>query len=109
MSLDIPQLYRCHVFSCQQDRPPGHPHGSCVQRGSRDLYEYLTARLEALGQPDIGRTATGCLGFCSAGPLMVIYPEGIWYAPRSREDIDEIVQSHLVDRKPVENLIIVPR
>jgi (2Fe-2S) ferredoxin len=109
MSLEIPQVYRCHIFGCMQDRPPGHPHGSCIQRGSRELFEYLAVRLEQAGLADVGRTATGCLGFCSAGPLMVVYPEGIWYVPRSREDVDEIVKSHFVDNKPVERLIIVPR
>jgi (2Fe-2S) ferredoxin len=39
---------------------------------------------------------------------MVVYPQGIWYAPRSEADIDEIVQSHFVDGAPVERLIIVP-
>ena len=109
MSLEIPQVYRYHVFACLQERPPGHPHGSCAQAGSRDLHEYLTARLEKLGNGEVGLTATGCLGFCPAGPLMVVYPEGIWYTPRTREDIDEIVQSHFVENKPVERMIIVPR
>lgn len=108
-SLEIPQVYRCHVFACQQERPPAHPHGSCARSGAKELYEYLTARLEQLGNAEIGRTATGCLGFCSAGPLLVVYPEGIWYTPRTREDIDEIVQSHFVESKPVERMIIVPR
>ena len=53
--------------------------------------------------------ATGCLGFCQAGPLMVVYPAGIWYRPEEPEDIDEIVQSHLVDNQPVERLAVVPR
>ena len=67
------------------------------------------ARVERLGQPDISLTPTGCLGFCSAGPLMVVYPQGIWYRPRSREDIDEIIQAHFVEGHPVERLIVVPR
>ena len=52
-------------------------------------------------------TPTGCLGFCSAGPLMVVYPEGVWYQPKTPEDIDEIVQSHFVEGKPVARLIVV--
>jgi (2Fe-2S) ferredoxin len=39
---------------------------------------------------------------------MVVYPEGVWYVPRTEEDIDEIIQSHFVDGAPVERLIIVP-
>jgi (2Fe-2S) ferredoxin len=51
--------------------------------------------------------ATGCLGFCSAGPLMVVYPEGIWYQPKTPDDIDEIFESHLRGGRPVERLIVV--
>jgi (2Fe-2S) ferredoxin len=53
--------------------------------------------------------ASGCLSFCRAGPLMVVYPEGIWYHPETPEDIDEIIQSHFVEGNPVERLIIVPQ
>ncbi|MEN2494459.1 MAG: Ferredoxin, 2Fe-2S [Hyphomicrobiaceae bacterium hypho_1] len=108
-SLEIPQVYRYHVFACQQERPPMHPRGSCGHSGAHELFEYLAARLEKLGNVEICHTATGCLGFCSAGPLMVVYPEGIWYTPRSRDDIDEIMKSHFVENKPVERMIIVPR
>ncbi len=63
--------------------------------------------VKRLGGPDISGTPTGCLGFCPAGPLMVVYPEGIWYRPRSREDVDEIVQSHFTEGARVERLIVV--
>jgi (2Fe-2S) ferredoxin len=107
--LDIPQVYKLHAFLCFQDRPPGHPRGSCGQKGAKPLWDHLMQVAERKGLREIGLTASGCLGFCSAGPLMVCYPQGIWYAPRTREDIDEIVQSHLIDGTPVERLIIVPR
>lgn len=109
MALEIPQLYKVHAFACFQERPPSHPRGSCGQKGSKPLWEHLAKKLERLGQPEIALTSTGCLGFCAAGPLMVVYPEGIWYRPQTREDIDEIVQAHFVEGAPVERLIIVPR
>jgi len=40
---------------------------------------------------------------------MVVYPEGVWYAPRTESDMDEIFQSHFLEGKPVERLIIVPQ
>jgi (2Fe-2S) ferredoxin len=40
---------------------------------------------------------------------MVVYPQGVWYTPRTEADIDEIIQSHFVEGKPVERLIIVPQ
>jgi len=109
MALDIPQVFKIHAFACFQQRPPGHPRGSCAEAGGKPLWERLGAKLEALGNPEITMTATGCLGFCRAGPLMVVYPDGVWYQPKSEADIDEIVQSHFVEGNPVERLIIVPK
>lgn len=106
---DVPQTYKRHIFLCHQQRPPQHPKGSCMNSGAKPLWERLMTKLDAYGDPEIGRTATGCLGFCSAGPIMVVYPEGVWYAPRTPEDIDEIFQTHLLDGALVERLAIVPR
>jgi (2Fe-2S) ferredoxin len=107
VSLDLPQVFRHHVFCCSQNRPPNHPKGSCAARGAQPLWERLSARIQSRGLTDIGMAATGCLGFCQAGPLMVVYPEGLWYQPQTPEDIDEIVQSHLIDGNPVERLVVV--
>lgn len=109
MDVEVPQVFRQHVFLCYQQRPPGHPRGSCGDAGAKPLWDYMITRVDQLGDPEIATAATGCLGFCPAGPLMVVYPAGVWYRPRSREDIDEIIQSHLVDGNLVERLAIVPR
>lgn len=50
----------------------------------------------------------GCLDRCELGPVMVIYPEGVWYAPRTKEDIDEILLTHLRDGQRVERLMLQP-
>ncbi|UVO30622.1 ferredoxin [Bradyrhizobium arachidis] len=104
---ELPQLYRHHVFSCHTQRPPDHPHGSCGTAGGGPLWERLGKAIEARGLTDVGFTAAGCLGFCSSGPLMVVYPDGVWYRPRSSEDIDEIVDSHLKNGRRVDRLVIV--
>lgn len=109
MALDIPQVFSIHLFACYQQRPAGHPRGSCMTSGARPLWDYLGARLEKLGDPRVALTATGCLGFCRAGPLMVVYPQGIWYTPRSEADIDAIIDGHIVAGAPVERLIVVPQ
>ena len=109
MSLDLPQLFKFHVFMCGQQRPPQHPRGSCGAAGAMPLFERLGARMQALGKPEAAMTVTGCMGFCQAGPVVVAYPEGIWYAPKTAEDIDEIAASHLGAGKPVERLVILPR
>jgi (2Fe-2S) ferredoxin len=69
----------------------------------------MQQKLDAKQLADVQFSASGCLSFCRAGPLMVVYPEGIWYHPETPEDIDEIIQSHFVEGNPVERLIIVPQ
>jgi (2Fe-2S) ferredoxin len=104
---EFPRLYRHHVFACHTQRPPGHPRGSCGAAGGGPLWERLGKAIEAQGLTDIGFTASGCLGFCGAGPLMVVYPDGVWYRPSAPEDIDEIVESHLKQGRRVDRLIMV--
>jgi len=104
---DAPQLYKRHVFACYTQRPPGHPRGSCGAQGAQPLWDRLGKKLEAERMPEIGFTAAGCLSFCRAGPLMVVYPEGVWYAPKTNEDIDEIVETHLKGGQLVERLAVV--
>lgn len=107
LEIDLPQVFKYHVFTCAQQRPPGHPKGSCAAAGAHPLWEKLGNTIQSKGLTNVGMAYTGCLGFCSAGPLMVVYPEGIWYRPQTPEDITEIVESHFVNDQPVERLIIV--
>ncbi|MGA9765526.1 MAG: (2Fe-2S) ferredoxin domain-containing protein [Rhodomicrobium sp.] len=109
MPLDLPQVFKRHVFICGQQRPPQHPRGSCGAAGAMPLIERLAARVQALGDPEIAVTLTGCMGFCQAGPIAVVYPEGVWYALKTPEDADEIAASHLSEGNPVERLIILPK
>ncbi|MFT4080123.1 (2Fe-2S) ferredoxin domain-containing protein [Rhodomicrobium sp.] len=106
---DLPLVFKRHVFICAQQRPPMHPRGSCAASGAMPLIERLSAKIQALQDPELAVTVTGCLGFCQAGPVVVVYPEGIWYAPKTVEDIDEICVSHLCEGEPVERLIFVPK
>jgi len=105
--VELPIIFRYHAFCCFQQRPPAHPKGSCAGSGGGPLWERLGAAIQGRQLARVTMTATGCLGFCNAGPLMVVYPEGIWYQPRTPEDIDEIVQSHFVEGRPVTRLIVV--
>ena len=105
---ELPQLYKRHIFACHTQRPPMHPRGSCGAAGAQPLWDRLGRKIEELGLgSDVGFTASGCLGFCSAGPLLVIYPEGVWYKPQSEADIDQIVEKHLQQDLLAENLVVV--
>lgn len=98
-------MFRRHVFVCQTRRPDGDQ-PSCGARGAADLYSWLLGALDR--RPDLARevavTACGCLGFCQDGPMIVVYPEGIWYARVRPEDLEEIVERHLFRGEPVERL-----
>jgi (2Fe-2S) ferredoxin len=104
---ELPQVYEHHVFVCSTQRPPGHPRGSCGAAGALPLWDRLGKAIEAQGLTEIGFTAAGCLGFCKAGPLMVVYPEGVWYRPTTPDDIDEIVEQHFKGGKRVDRLVVV--
>jgi (2Fe-2S) ferredoxin len=106
---DVPQVFKRHVFACYTQRPAGHPRGSCGELGAQPLWDRLSRKIEVERLSDVGFTAAGCLGFCRAGPLLVVYPEGVWYQPKTAEDVDEIVNTHLKDGALVERLVIVPQ
>ena len=53
------------------------------------------------------RSKANCLRVCINGPIAVVYPEGVWYRPQTPEDIDEIFESHMVNGKLVERLVMV--
>jgi (2Fe-2S) ferredoxin len=103
----LPQLYKHHVFACFTQRPPTHPRGSCAATGAQPLWDRLGKAIESQKLSDVGFTATGCFGFCNAGPLMVVYPEGVWYRPTTAADIDEIVESHLKQGVRVDRLVMI--
>jgi (2Fe-2S) ferredoxin len=69
----------------------------------------MKARAKELGlEPNIRINSAGCLERCELGPTMVIYPEGIWYTYQTKEDIDEILQTHVVGGGRVERLMLQP-
>ena len=109
-----PQLfYTRHIFMCTNVRPEGHPRGCCMARaaaggGVDKLRAYLREKARAAGVENIRPNAAGCLDRCELGPNMVIYPEGVWYHYETTEDIDEIVQRHLVEGGRVERLMLQP-
>ena len=105
---DPPPYYRAHVFVCTNERPEGHPRGCCKKRGSERLRDYMKARAKELGLKDVRINTAGCLDRCELGPTMVIYPEGVWYAPKTTADIDAILAAHLQQGGRVPHLMLQP-
>ena len=95
--------YRHHIFFCCNQREA--PTACCNNHGAEDLLAYAKAHAVELGiEGPIRLNKAGCLGHCAEGPVIVIYPEGIWYHYGSREDIDEILTEHLLHGRIVERL-----
>ena len=63
-------------------------------------------RAKALGLKKVRINSAGCLDRCELGPSVVIYPEGVWYSCATKEDIDEVLQTHLVQGDRVERLML---
>ena len=105
---DPPPFYRAHVFCCTNERPAGHPRGCCKAKEAEALRNYMKARAKALGLEGVRINIAGCLDRCELGPTMVIYPEGVWYHYRSTEDVDEILQTHVIEGGRVTRLQLQP-
>ncbi|SCZ61378.1 (2Fe-2S) ferredoxin domain-containing protein [Thiohalomonas denitrificans] len=98
--------YKHHVFFCTNRREEG---GCCAEFGAQKLRDYAKQRVKALGLSGKGGiriNTAGCLDRCSQGPVIVVYPEEVWYTYVDREDIDAIIDQHLVGGQPVERLRI---
>ncbi len=104
MSDDIP-FYKYHVFFCTNQRNDGR--NCCEDHGASTLRAHAKDRIKSLGLAVPGgvrANSAGCLNRCAAGPVMVVYPEGVWYSYRDQKDVDDIIDSHLVEGRIVERL-----
>lgn len=100
-------FYERHVFFCCNQRTTGE--ACCNNHGAQEMRDYAKGKIKSLGLSGHGKIRVnyaGCLDRCSEGPVLVIYPEAVWYTYVDREDIDEIVSEHLQNGRVVERLKI---
>ena len=91
-----------HVFVCTQARPPGHPRGSCSASGCAEVMNEFMNQIQAGNLFEkIGLTNTGCMGPCSLGPSVLVYPEGVMYGNVKKGDVKTIIEQHLLGGEPV--------
>ena len=99
-----------HVFVCQNERRPENPETSCIKNGSRAVLDrFKELRREEKLFKLMLVTKTGCMGRCSTGPTVVVYPHGVWYMKVEPKDVDEIIESHIKNDKPVKRLLLEER
>lgn len=98
-----------HVFVCTQQRPMGHPRGSCAEKGCATVMEEFLMQVQQRNLFDkIQVTATGCMGPCNEGPTVLVYPEGVMYGSLKKDDVATVIDEHLLNDKPVESLLMNP-
>jgi (2Fe-2S) ferredoxin len=98
-----------HIFICTNQRPAENPRGSCDETGIGSLQVSFKKELAMRGlKSDVRANKSGCLDQCEHGPVVVIYPEGVWYGGVTSEDIPEIIESHLIAGIPVERIRLAP-
>lgn len=101
------QKPKYHVFVCTSCRINGMQKGFCFSKDSVGIVQSFMEEIEARDlTDDVMVTNTGCFGICSQGPIVVVYPEGVWYKEVTTDDVAEIVESHFENGSPVERLVI---
>jgi (2Fe-2S) ferredoxin len=101
--------YERHIFFCLNKRDNGE--ACCADHDAQSAFEHCKARVkgEKLNGPGKVRVnKSGCLDRCAGGPVVVVYPEAVWYTYVDKDDIDEIVDSHLKKGQVVERLRLPP-
>jgi (2Fe-2S) ferredoxin len=100
--------YQKHVFFCTNQRKQGED--CCNNFDAQNMRDYVKDRVKALAiSTDTNRiriNSAGCMGRCEEGPVMVVYPEGVWYTYVDKSDLDEIIEQHLRHNHIVERLKI---
>jgi nitrite reductase/ring-hydroxylating ferredoxin subunit/(2Fe-2S) ferredoxin len=91
--------YERHVFVCTSGE-------TCPTQGDTEKYvKILREGMRKAGrQGDVRINKSGCFSQCGHGPMVVVYPENVWYAGVQESDLEEILTSHIVGGRPVERL-----
>jgi (2Fe-2S) ferredoxin len=98
-------VYTHHIFICTNQRAPGAARKSCGESHGLELVDEFRKQLKEKNLPvPIRVQKAGCLDICDFGPTLVIYPEGVFYVGVERTDVAEIIEEHLVHKRPVERL-----
>jgi (2Fe-2S) ferredoxin len=94
-----------HVFICLNERDKSASRPSCGNEGSKKLKSAFKDAIKDAGlKHEVRANEAGCLDQCEHGPVVVVYPEGVWYGFVQISDVREIVTKHLVSGTAVERL-----
>ena len=96
-----------HLFVCTSSRPNGQQKGLCHTRTGVEVMTKFMEEIEERGLgSEVFLTNTGCFGICEKGPVVVVYPDNVWYASVTPDDVTEILDQHIGEGTVVERLAL---
>jgi (2Fe-2S) ferredoxin len=99
-------VYDIHIFVCTNQRS-GTEKPSCGESHGLDLVSEFKKQIKDIKvNLKIRTNKSGCLGICDFGPTVAVYPEGTFYVGVKSTDVKEIIESHVLNKIPVERLIL---
>ena len=101
-------LYNPHAFFCLQDTDCSKGRTCCGAKGAMELMGHMRRFAKANGVTNIRINRSSCLDRCELGPIMVMYPEGVWYAFKTEQDVEDIVPKHIIEGGRVTRLMVQP-
>lgn len=101
-------LYNPHIFMCLDENGAEPGSGCCADRGAMEIFAHMRGYAKQNGVTGIRINRSSCLKRCELGPIMVVYPDGTWYAVRTKEDAEEIVRTHIIEGGRVDRLVVRP-
>ena len=98
-------IYDKHIFICTNQRAIDAPRKSCGETHGMSIVDAFKNKLKDLNLPiKLRAQKSGCLDICDFGQTVVIYPEGVFYVGVELNDVDEIINEHIVGGRVVERL-----
>jgi (2Fe-2S) ferredoxin len=99
-------IFDIHIFVCTNERKDSEKM-SCGEAHGLELVGEFKKQLKDLKVGlKIRANKSGCLGICDFGPTIAIYPEGVFYVGVKKADINEIIESHIINKIPVKRLLL---